>query len=60
MEMASFRALKIVLCKMQRQSDEKSSYSTKVFFAKEEAESLKQKAIEFVNKVKNIVESNKK
>ena len=39
-----------------RKERSKASYSTKVNFSNEEAESLRLKAIEFVNKVKEIVE----
>jgi len=40
-----------------RKQRSRASYSTKVSFTKEEAESLRLKAIGFVNKVKEIVES---
>ncbi|MBI4159424.1 HEPN domain-containing protein [Candidatus Woesearchaeota archaeon] len=39
-----------------RKERSKASYSTKISFTKQEAESLRLKAIEFVNKVKEIVE----
>lgn len=40
-----------------RKQRSKASYSTKISFTKEETESLRLKAIEFVNKVKEIVEN---
>ena len=39
-----------------RKERSKASYSTKINFTEEEAESLRLKAIEFVNKVKEIIE----
>ena len=47
-----------ILCYVEsRKQRSKASYSTKVNFTKEEAESLRLKAIKFVNKVKEIVDN---